>query len=100
VEIDADFGGISTLSCPHRELIAVTERLAPNVECLLHGNLPDSSGIGADQVAEEVRNDEPVLTQHSRSNVLSFPAKNASALTSTRVDVDSRGKRTLVNDMR
>jgi penicillin-binding protein 1B len=100
VEIDADFGGISTLTCPHRELIAVTERLAPNVECLLHGNLPDAEGIGVDQVAEEVRNDEPVLTQHSRSNVLSFPAKNASALTSTRVEVDSRGKRTLVNDMR
>ena len=54
VEIDADFGGISTLSCPHRELIAVTERLAPNVECLLHGNLPDSGGIGADHVAEGV----------------------------------------------
>jgi len=98
VEIDADFGGISTLSCPHRELIAVTERLAPNVECLLHGNLPDSSGIGADQVSEGDRN-EPVLTQHSRSNVLVFPSK-PSSLMSTRVDVDSRGKRTLVNDMR
>lgn len=40
VEIDADAGSISTLSCPHRELIAVTERLAPNVECSRHGNLP------------------------------------------------------------
>ena len=99
VEIDADFGGISTLSCPHRELIAVTERLAPNVECLLHGNLPDSDGIGADQVAEGDRNDEPLLTQHSRSNVLVFPSK-PSSLMSTRVEVDSRGKRTLVNDMR
>ena len=100
VEIDADFGGISTLSCPHRELIAVTERLAPNVECLLHGNLPDSSGIGADHRAEGDRNDEPVLTQHSRSPILPFRAKNASSLMSTRIDVDSSGKRTLVNDMR
>jgi penicillin-binding protein 1B len=100
VEIDADFGGISTLTCPHRELIAVTERLAPNVECLLHGNLPDSDGIGADHVVEGDRKDEPVLTQHSRSRVLIFPAKNSAPLTSTRVDVDSRGKRTLVNDMR
>jgi len=99
VEIDADFGGISTLSCPHRELIAVTERLAPNVECLLHGNLPDSGGIGADQAVEADRNDDPVLTQHSRSNALIFPSK-PSSLISTRVDVDSRGKRTLVNDMR
>src|SRR5207249_7125386 len=28
VEIDADNGLLSTLSCPHRELIAVTEKLA------------------------------------------------------------------------
>jgi len=36
VEIDADNGSLSTLSCPHRELIAVTERLAPtsNVSCM------------------------------------------------------------------
>jgi hypothetical protein len=100
VEIDADYGGISTLSCPHRELIAVTERLAPNVECLLHGNLPGSSGIGADEVAENDRNDKPVLTQHSRSNVRIFQATNSSPLMSTRVDVDVRGRRTLVNDMR
>ena len=100
MEIDADFGGISTLSCPHRELIAVTERLAPNVECLLHGNLPDSGGIGADHVAEGDLNDEPVLTQHPRSPVLIFQTKNPSSSMSTRVDVDSRGKRTLVNDMR
>src|SRR3979411_2281166 len=59
VEIDADNGSLSTLSCPHRELIAVTERLAPNVECALHGNLPDSIGVGADQVATN----DSVLTQ-------------------------------------
>jgi penicillin-binding protein 1B len=98
VEIDADYGGISTLTCPHRELIAVTDKLAPNVECLLHGNLPD--GIGGDRVAEGDRDDEPVLTQHSRSPVLTFQTRNSSSLMPTRVEVDSRGKRTLVNDMR
>ncbi len=100
VEIDADYGGISTLSCPHRELIAVTDRLAPTVECLLHGNLPDSDGSGADQAVEGDRNDEPILTQHSKSPVITFQSKNPPSLTSTRVDVDSLGKRTLVNDMR
>lgn len=99
VEIDADNGALSTLSCPHRELIAVTERLAPNVECMLHGNLPDLSGIG-DQVAESERNDESILTQHSRSPIRTYQPNNSSSLTSTRVDVDLRGKRTLVNDMR
>ena len=100
VEIDADNGALSTLSCPHRELIAVTERLAPTVDCLLHGNLPDSIGVEADQVAESNHNDELVLTQHSRSPVRTNQANNFSSLTSTRVDVDSHGKRTLVNDMR
>jgi len=100
VEIDADYGGISTLSCPHRELIAVTERLAPTVECLLHGNLPDSDGIGADQAVEGDRNDEPILTQHSKSPALIFQPENPPSLTSTRVDVDVRGRRTLTNSMR
>lgn len=95
VEIDADFGGISTLSCPHRELIAVTERLAPNVECLLHGNLLDEGGIGADQVTAGNEIDRSALIQPARSSVITFQQR-----TSTRVEVDSRGKRTLLNDMR
>jgi penicillin-binding protein 1B len=99
VEIDVDNGSLSTLSCPHRELIAVTERLAPNVECLLHGNLPDSIGVGADQVAESENHDQ-VLTQHSRSLDRSLVEKTFSVFTTTRVDLDARGKRTLVNDLR
>lgn len=100
VEIDADNGALSNLSCPHRELIAVTERLAPNVDCLLHGNLPDLSGIGEANVAESDRSSEQLLTQHSRSvgRVLEF--RPLVARTQTRVEVDSRGKKTLVNDMR
>jgi len=42
VEIDSEDGLISTLSCPSRELIAITEALAPNAECFKHGNLPYS----------------------------------------------------------
>jgi penicillin-binding protein 1B len=40
VEIDSQTGLISTLSCPLRELIAVTERTAPHLECYFHGNVP------------------------------------------------------------
>jgi penicillin-binding protein 1B len=97
VEIDADNGSLSTLSCPHRELIAVTERLAPNVECLLHGNLPDSIGVGADQVAESEKRDE-VLAQHARSSARANQETNFPAL--IRVDVDPLGRRTLMNAMR
>ena len=97
VEIDADNGAISTLTCPHRELIAVTARLEPNVECLLHGNLPDS--IGVDEVAES-EGAEPIMTQHVRR---SHPATHANASSEsrlTRIEVDESGRRTLVNAMR
>lgn len=100
VEIDADNGSLSTLSCPHRELIAVTESLAPNVECLLHGNLPDSIGASADQVAEREMQNETVLAQHSRSPIRSFQSDTSSLRKLTRVDIDARGRRTLTNDLR
>jgi penicillin-binding protein 1B len=100
VEIDPDNGALSTLSCPHRELIAVTEKLAPTIECLLHGNLPDSIGVGAGEVAETQDRNEVVLAQHARSDTRSSGTNSLSSLRSTRVDVDRRGKLTLVNDMR
>jgi hypothetical protein len=34
---------ISNVNCPVRELIAVTEKTAPHLECYLHGNLPVQS---------------------------------------------------------
>jgi penicillin-binding protein 1B len=100
VEIDPDNGALSTLSCPRRELIAVTEKLAPKTECLLHGNLPDSIGVGAGQVAETQYINEGVVAQHARSDRRSYDIKNFPTLRVTRVEVDKRGKRTLVNDMR
>ncbi|HUS09803.1 MAG TPA: PBP1A family penicillin-binding protein [Pyrinomonadaceae bacterium] len=100
VEIDPDNGALSTLSCPRRELIAVTEKLAPKTECLLHGNLPDSIGVGAGEVAETQDINEVVVAQHARSDRRSYDITNLSTLRVTRVDVDKRGKRTLMNDMR
>jgi penicillin-binding protein 1B len=100
VEIDADNGSLSTLSCPHRELIAVTERLAPKIECFLHGNLPDSIGTGDGEVAERESTKESVLAQHSRSSDKKIQGNNSSPPALTRVDVDARGRRTLVNEMR
>jgi penicillin-binding protein 1B len=40
VEIDSLTGLISNVNCPVRELIAVTEKTEPHLECYLHGNLP------------------------------------------------------------
>ncbi|HBB87392.1 MAG TPA: hypothetical protein DC047_07230 [Blastocatellia bacterium] len=94
VEIDADNGLRSTLTCPHRELIAVTERLAPNLECYRHGNLPEQDRTTIDDSAQRNVSTVSVLAQHSRQRV------RADFLAFTRVDVDTHGKRTLVNAMR
>lgn len=104
VEIDADDGHLSTVSCPHRELIAVTDRLAPNLECLLHGNLPESFSESAAPAANRADSSEPndqlLLSQHSRPPARLEPLIGLPQLATTRVDVDARGKRTLVNAMR
>jgi penicillin-binding protein 1B len=100
VEIDADNGSLATLSCPHRELIAVTEKLAPNVECFLHGNLPDSIGVGNGEVAEDEDSNETILAQHSRFSRGTVQENSSLQPPLTRVDVDARGRRTLVNAMR
>ena len=49
VEIDTATGLLSTVNCPLRELIAVTEAEAPHLECYLHGNLPVQSSPFAEE---------------------------------------------------
>ena len=95
VEIDAEVGALSTLSCPHRELIAVTERLSPNLECYLHGNLPEQFAPyeGGEQSAEL-----PSIAQHTRSTIPTEPRHSRSAATA--VNVEPGGRRTLINDLR
>jgi membrane carboxypeptidase/penicillin-binding protein len=98
VEIDADSGGRSTLSCPHRELIAVTDRTMPNLECFKHLNLREE-GTGFE---EGVEDSEPPTSfarfQPNKSRLA--PSNHPAEVASTRVDVDTRGKRTLVSSMR
>jgi penicillin-binding protein 1B len=100
VEIDSDTGLLATPACPHRELIAVTERLAPNLECLRHGNLPGSIGIGNGEVAEREDSTEVVLARHSRSTNPTSQENNSAPPALTRVDVDAQGRRTLMNALR
>jgi penicillin-binding protein 1B len=97
VEIDADDGALSTLTCPHRELIAVTERLAPNLECYRHGNLPEAADTKLNNTGTfEFSN---AIAQHARARDRAS-ARSDGLLISTRIDVDARGTRTLVNAMR
>ena len=85
VEIDSMTGLRSTLGCPLRELIAVTDRLQPNLECYLHGNLPVQSSPFAEetQTRTEIKQTPPPPLLYG----------------ATRVDI-TNGRRTLVNDMR
>jgi penicillin-binding protein 1B len=102
VEIDADDGMLANLNCPHRELIAITDRLAPNLECFAHANLPESveqmsrkddRGEGPDEV-------EVVLAQHTRAPAKPDAISFSQVAATTRVAVDLKGRRTLINALR
>ena len=90
VEIDSATGLISTVTCPVRELIAVTDRTAPSMECYLHGNLPPQSSPFAEE-SETAR--EEIAVKRA-------PPEPLKDYRVTRVEVDSEGRRALVNDMR
>lgn len=92
VEIDSATGLISTVTCPVRELIAITDRLSPNLECYLHGNLP----VQTSPFAEESESSSEQVAAVSRSTRDQFvPAPGR-----TRVNVDLNGRRSLVNELR
>jgi penicillin-binding protein 1B len=92
VEIDSITGLRSTVSCPVRELIAVAERMSPNLECYLHGNLP----VQSSPFAEESESATGFVAQKKAMPV--WPESRT--YRSTRVNVDPDGRRSLVNEMR
>ena len=96
VETDVESGLLSTLTCPHRELVAITDRLAPNFECSHHGNLPQLFHDSGEEI--ESTGQSVTLAQHFQAK----PSKSRSSTISpnTRVETDSQGRRTLVNEMR
>ena len=95
VETDVDSGLLSTLTCPHRELVAITDRLAPNFECYNHGNLLEQLHDNA-EVNEEA--ETITLAQHAKPRSTKSSREQVSNL--TRVEIDSQGRRTLMNEMR
>ncbi len=92
VEIDTVNGLLSTLTCPSRQLIAITENYAPNFECYSHGNLPDSG-----EHFEVLERPNQTVQKRSPVQTTRMITEGAKA---TRVDIDQNGRRTLVNDMR
>lgn len=96
VEIDSTTGLRSTLTCPMRELIAVADRTSPNLECYLHGNLPQTNPFAeeSEETSELIARQRAV---EKNNPVMSLELKT---YRTTRVDVDRNGRRSLVNDMR
>jgi penicillin-binding protein 1B len=90
VEIDSATGLISTVTCPVRELVAVTDRMAPSMECYLHGNLPPQTSPFAEE--SESTREEVTVRRAAPMSLKDYRT--------TRVDVDPNGRRALVNDMR
>ena len=98
VEIDSATGLVSTVNCPLRELIAVTEATTPHLECYLHENVqPLTSPFADDDYSEEQTVVAEKRDRAGRDNAVFMDLKRYK---STRVDVDSQGRRSLVNDMR
>ena len=99
VEIDVESGLLSTLSCPHRELVAITDRLAPNFECYNHGNLLESERTSGD--AEQSLAEVTTLAQHVKPRSRSNPTHDYHlSPTATRVAVNGSGRKVLVNELR
>ncbi len=95
VEIDSTTGLRSTITCPVRELIAVTDRTSPNLECYLHGNLPGQTPSYAEESESSTE-----LVARRRAMDKTAVSLELKPYRTTRVDVDRNGRRSLVNEMR
>ena len=113
VEVDPETGLLATASCPQHERMAVPAELAPNLECTAHGEMFEMTG-SAD--GEEFYDYEPatvteadgrtrVIQPVARPQTLPRPEGVSRRLESpnwhtTGVVTDTRGQRTLVNELR
>lgn len=115
VEIDPETGFLAGLNCTHREMIAITTSLAPTAECYAHGEF----GVLSDEISE-AETDTPTETPAVKADPALLPMRDASTTRQqstmyaenylnnppppswkrTRVETDTNGQRTLVNEMR
>lgn len=112
VDIDPETGMLATSLCPHRERIAVTYALAPNTECFKHNEAYELVASAQDETVtdssyattDNTRATELSASNLKRSSTLPRPLTRAEVadtlLRSTHVELDRRGRSTLVNDMR
>ncbi len=109
VEVDPETGMRATASCPQQERIAIAAALAPNLECVAHS---ETFGMIASAEDGEVYEYEPatVVEPDGRTRIIQPRPLPRPELTGerfepqtrriTRVETDTRGQHTLVNEMR
>jgi penicillin-binding protein 1B len=111
VEVDPETGLLATTSCPQHEQVAITANLAPNLECTVHTQPLET--IASTEDAETYSYEPAVITpderrefrQSPRPQALLPPAiyvdrVEAPSWQTTGVETNTRGQRTLVNEMR
>lgn len=94
VEIDPETKDIATGKCPQHETVAIAANQAPTSECFRHSiyfALPN------DAPSSTVVKSEVPRAPKSRPK---YSSGESALLRDTRVDVDKRGRKVLVNDMR
>jgi penicillin-binding protein 1B len=114
-DVDPETGLLATAACPQRERVAITASLAPNLECTRHGETHEmlasenDSGVydyePARMDADRVQGINRPVSVGARPQALPRPTVIVEQVESspsqrTRIVTDSRGQRTLVNDMR
>jgi penicillin-binding protein 1B len=116
VEVDPATGLLAGPTCTQREQIAITNSLAPTMECYAHGEFDDSL-TGTSQSEMYPSMEASVIVPDSSMRTLTrdvstsrepqpLPRAETSAnipqaaWRRTRVETDASGQRTLVNDMR
>jgi penicillin-binding protein 1B len=112
IEIDPETGLLATASCPQHEQVAITAALAPNLECTQHGEtlqmLASSDDAKVSESESPAKPDGSVMIARGASNgAQTLPRLSVSVVNlkspvwqTTRVETDTRGQRTLVNEMR
>ena len=103
LDIDPETGLVASASCPHRERIAIPGSLMPSAECYRHHGFDYGSPervIAAERAEPQVaRSQAPIKLLRpgpgSAGNLAQLQTQRP-----TRVDVNSQGHRTLINEMR
>jgi penicillin-binding protein 1B len=97
VNVDPETEELATGNCPTHERVAMLTAQAPNSECFRHS-------IYFDPPVESASDNGTVLAKsqgpRSSKHPAWYPLEETALLRDTRVDMDKRGRKVLVNEMR